>query len=194
MKALIRDHYGPPEVLELREVGPPVPKERQVLVRVHACSLNDWDWGLLHAPTTLLGHARRFFVPILGSDIAGVVIEVGSEARRFKPGDEVYGDLSGFGGWGGGRGTGNGESEIVFGNVRILDGGGEPPYSGEVTVAGNRIKAISRAGNGYGWGTGGGQRIDGRGMTLMPGLIDAHLHLSWNNAPGIDPIRPGMIP
>ena len=98
-----------------------------------------------------------------------------------------------FGGWGGTRGLGNSESDIVFSNVRILDGSGEPPYSGEVTVAGNRIKGISRAGNGYAWnGGGGGQRIDGRGMTLMPGLIDAHLHLSWNNAPGINPIQ--MMP
>ncbi len=105
--------------------------------------------------------------------------------------------------WGGnnGRGHGNGSSDIVFSNVRILDGTGEPPYSGEVTVSGNRIKSISRAGGSYGGGLGGGSlswggngatRIDGRGMTLMPGMIDAHLHLSWNNAPGIDPIQ--MMP
>ncbi len=97
-----------------------------------------------------------------------------------------------FGGWGGSRPSGSGESEIVFSNVRILDAGGEPPYPGEVTVAGNRITSVSRAGNGYAWGGGSSQRIDGRGMTLMPGLIDAHLHLSWNNAPGIDPIQ--MMP
>ncbi|UCE32370.1 MAG: amidohydrolase family protein, partial [Burkholderiales bacterium] len=85
-----------------------------------------------------------------------------------------------------------GESDIVFSNVRILDGSGEPPYSGDVTVSGNRIKSVLRAGRGgFGWGAG-GQRIDGRGMTLMPGLIDAHLHLSWNTAPGIDPIQ--MMP
>ena len=102
-----------------------------------------------------------------------------------------------FSDWGGSRGgnngaSGNGEADIVFSNVRILDGSGEPPYDGEVTVSGNRIKSISRAGNGYGWQAMGGQRIDGRGMTLMPGLVDAHLHLSWNNAPGIDPIQ--MMP
>jgi imidazolonepropionase-like amidohydrolase len=83
--------------------------------------------------------------------------------------------------------------EIVFTNVRILDASGEPPFDGEVTVAGNRIKQVSRSGNGgYNWGGNGGVRIDGRGMTLMPGLIDAHLHLSWNNAPGINPIQ--MMP
>ena len=83
--------------------------------------------------------------------------------------------------------------DIVFSNVRILDASGELPYSGEVTVSGNRIKSVTRTeSNGYSWGSGNGLRIDGRGMTLMPGLIDAHLHLSWNNAPGIDPIQ--MMP
>ena len=101
MKALIRDRFGPPEVLEVREVARPVPKKRQLLVRVRACSLNDWDWGLLHEPTTPLGRTKPFFVRILGSDIAGIVAEAGNEVRRFKPGDEVHGDLSGLGGWGG---------------------------------------------------------------------------------------------
>lgn len=92
--------------------------------------------------------------------------------------------------WAGGGSDGQG---ITFTNVRILDGSGEPPYPGEVTVQGNRIKSVSRAGTGFGWSSGGGGgRIDGRGMTLMPGLIDAHLHLSWNNAPGIDEIQ--MMP
>ncbi|MDW3204005.1 MAG: amidohydrolase family protein [Alphaproteobacteria bacterium] len=101
-----------------------------------------------------------------------------------------------FGGWGGSGGGAPRNPEIVFSNVRILDGTGEKPYSGEVTVSGNRIKSISRSGaGGFGWNSqsnGGTQRIDGRGMTLMPGLIDAHLHLSWNNAPGINPIQ--MMP
>ena len=96
--------------------------------------------------------------------------------------------------WSGRRasGPGGGEDEITFTNVRILDGTGERPYPGEVTVAGNRIRSITRSGGGYQWNTNGGQRIDGRGATLMPGMIDAHLHLSWNNAPGIDPIQ--MMP
>lgn len=97
-----------------------------------------------------------------------------------------------YGGWRGSHGAGNNQSEIVFTNVRVLDGTGEAPFSGEVTVEGNRIKSITRSGNGLNWSTSGGQRIDGRGMTLMPGLIDAHLHLSWNNAPGINPIQ--MMP
>jgi NADPH:quinone reductase-like Zn-dependent oxidoreductase len=101
MKALIRDVYGLPDVLAVRDVETPVPKVREVLVRVHAASINDWDWGLLQGPTLPIpGTPPK---PILGSDIAGRVIAVGSAVQRLRPGDEVYGDLSRFGagGWGG---------------------------------------------------------------------------------------------
>jgi NADPH:quinone reductase-like Zn-dependent oxidoreductase len=102
MKALIRDRYGLPDVLEVREIEQPIPKEDEVLVRVHAASLNEWDWGLLQSPT--LPFLRTPPKPILGSDIAGQVVALGSGAHRFHVGDEVYGDLSlmfGRGGWGG---------------------------------------------------------------------------------------------
>ncbi len=103
MKALIRDRYGPPDVLEVRDVEHPVPKEGEVLVRVHAASINDWDWGLLQRPPPLAFNRRAPRVKILGSDIAGRVAAVGSGATRFRVADEVHGDLSrfGFGGWGG---------------------------------------------------------------------------------------------
>ncbi len=78
----------------------------------------------------------------------------------------------------------------LFTNVRILDATGDYPYTGEVLVQGDRIKRITRGGSSYGGSNAGGATvIDGMGATLMPGLIDAHLHLSWNNAPGIDPIQ-----
>jgi NADPH:quinone reductase-like Zn-dependent oxidoreductase len=101
VKALIRDRYGPPDVLEVRDVPEPVPTEGEVLLRVHAASLNDWDWGLLQGPTLPIGNAPP--KPILGSDVAGMVVAVGSKVQRFRVGDEVYGDLSRFGrgGWGG---------------------------------------------------------------------------------------------
>ena len=101
MKALIRDRYGPPDVLEVREVDRPVPKKREVLVQVHAASLNDWDWGLLQGPS--IPFSRAAPKPILGSDVAGRVVELGSGSDRFRVGDDVYGDLSAFGtdGWGG---------------------------------------------------------------------------------------------
>src|ERR1700684_1711614 len=90
--------------------------------------------------------------------------------------------------------NGTNGSGVVFTNVRILDGTGEYPYTGEVTVQGNRIKQISKGSSRMGAAIGGGSQtiIDGMGATLMPGLCDAHLHLSWNNAPGIDPIQ--MMP
>lgn len=102
MKALIRDRYGPPDVLEVRDIERPAPTEREVLVRVHATSINDWDWQMLQRPMLPLGfNSPR--VRILGSDIAGRVAVVGSGVQRFTVGDEVYGDLSRFGsgGWGG---------------------------------------------------------------------------------------------
>ena len=75
---------------------------------------------------------------------------------------------------------------ILFSNVRIFDGTGEHPYLGEVVVQGNRIKHVGRgsrtvASNGH-------TVIDGAGATLMPGLTEAHTHLSWNNASSLDAI------
>ncbi len=79
---------------------------------------------------------------------------------------------------------------VLFTNVRILDATGEYPYTGEVLVQGNRIKQVTRGSSRFGTaGATGVTTIDGAGATLMPGMIDAHLHLSWNNAPGIDPIN-----
>jgi NADPH:quinone reductase-like Zn-dependent oxidoreductase len=101
MKALIRDRYGLPDVLEVREVEQPVPGDGEVLVRVHAASINEWDWGLLQEPTIPL--FRSAPKPILGSDIAGEVVALGSGVQRLRVGDQVHGDLSrmGSGGWGG---------------------------------------------------------------------------------------------
>ena len=102
MKAVVYERYGSPDVLELREVEEPTPKDDEVLVKVHAVSINDWDWGLLRGiPFTnrlsfgLLKPKKR----ILGSDIAGRIEAVGENVKQFRPGDEVFGDLSGD--WGG---------------------------------------------------------------------------------------------
>lgn len=90
-----------------------------------------------------------------------------------------------------------GSDSTLFKNVRILDATGEPPYPGQVLVQGNRIKTIERTmTSSYGMPGGsmpstenGKNVVDGQGATLMPGMIDGHLHLTWNNAPGIDPIQ-----
>jgi len=87
----------------------------------------------------------------------------------------------------------NGSGGVIFTNVRILDGSGEYPFTGEVAVQGNRIHSVTRGSSRIGGAGAGAQTvIDGMGATLMPGMCDAHLHLSWNNAPGIDPIQ--MMP
>ena len=101
MKALIRDRYGLPDVLEVREIERPAPGPGEVLVRVHAASINEWDWGLLQEPT--LPFIPRPPKPILGSDVAGRIVALGRSVQRFRVGDEVYGDLCrmGSGGWGG---------------------------------------------------------------------------------------------
>jgi len=113
MKALVRDGYGSPDVLDVRDIDVPVPKENEVLVRVYAASINDWDYGLLQRPPLpfrLIGSLVRALsasapppVKILGSDIAGIAAAVGRRVAQFRPGDPVYGDLSrsGLGGWGG---------------------------------------------------------------------------------------------
>jgi NADPH:quinone reductase-like Zn-dependent oxidoreductase len=101
LKAIVYYKYGGPEVLQLAEVDKPSPKDDEVLVRVHAVSLNDWDFGLL-VGDFVNRMLNGLFTPkrkILGSDIAGSVESVGKNITRFKKGDEVYGDLSGR--WGG---------------------------------------------------------------------------------------------
>ena len=96
------ERYGTPDVLETRDVPTPTPKANEVLVRVHAASINDWDYGLLLG-TSLIGRMMsglfRPKVQILGCDFAGRVEAVGEAVEAFQPGDEVYGDLSssGFG-------------------------------------------------------------------------------------------------
>lgn len=102
MKAIVYEKYGSPDVLELREVAKPTPKDDEVLVRIRAVSINDWDWGLLQGSTLIDRLLFGFFRPrnaILGSDIAGRIEAVGKNVTQFRPGDEVFGDLSGR--WGG---------------------------------------------------------------------------------------------
>lgn len=74
----------------------------------------------------------------------------------------------------------------LFTNVRILDGSGEPPFSGDVLVEGNRIRSVSRGVRGV--AAAGYPVIDGAGCTLMPGMTEAHTHLSWNDQPSLDAI------
>ncbi len=100
MKAIVYERYGSPDVLELKEVDKPVPKDNEVLVKIHAASVNAADWHLLRADPFLVRLAMGFFKPrnkILGADIAGTVEAIGKDVKQFKIGDEVFGDISGCG-------------------------------------------------------------------------------------------------
>ena len=101
MKAIVYTKYGGRGVLQIKEVEKPFPKDDEVLIKVHAVSINDWDMGLLHGDfiNRMLNGLRKPKRTILGSDIAGRIEAVGKNISKFRIGDEVYGDLSGR--WGG---------------------------------------------------------------------------------------------
>ncbi len=104
MKAVVLEEYGSPDFLELKEVDKPVPKDNEVLIKIHAASINDWDWGILRGIPFVNRLSCGLFKPkkvkILGSEVAGQVEAVGKNVTRFQAGDKVFGDLSARG-WGG---------------------------------------------------------------------------------------------
>ncbi len=98
MEAIVINAYGSPDVLELKEVARPTVKENEVLVRVHAASLNAGDVFALRGSPWLIRLSIGLNKPknfILGWDMAGRVAAVGSRVTRFKPGDEVFASCSG---------------------------------------------------------------------------------------------------
>ncbi len=104
MKAIVNKKYGSPDILELREIARPEPKPNEILVRVLAASVNKADWHILNGkpfPVRVMSGLMKPKYQILGADIAGVVERIGAKVTQFRPGDEVYGDLSasGFGGF-----------------------------------------------------------------------------------------------
>jgi NADPH:quinone reductase-like Zn-dependent oxidoreductase len=95
MKAIVYSKYGSPDVLQLKEVEKPAPKDDEALVKVHVASINAADLEILRG-----NWSARFGGPlkprhkILGSDIAGRIEAVGRNVKKFQPGDEIWGDLS----------------------------------------------------------------------------------------------------
>ncbi|KAB1139032.1 NAD(P)-dependent alcohol dehydrogenase [Streptomyces luteolifulvus] len=100
MKAVVQDRYGSPDTLAIRQVPQPVPTDNQVLVSVRAAAVNAYDWHVMRGDPYL----ARVMLPsvfgrsgpkkkIRGRDFAGRVEAVGKDVTRFRPGDEVYGDL-----------------------------------------------------------------------------------------------------
>src|SRR5689334_12218296 len=102
MKAIVRETYGSPDVLRLADVPLPPLGDGDALVKVHAASANAGDWHLLRGtplPFRLVAGLRTPKFKIIGTDIAGTVEAVGRNVTQFRPGDEVFGELSrcGFG-------------------------------------------------------------------------------------------------
>jgi NADPH:quinone reductase-like Zn-dependent oxidoreductase len=98
MKAIVRYQYGSPDVMKLEEIEKPIPSDDEILIKIHAVSINGSDReGLIGKPLyARIGGLRKPGYPILGSDIAGRVERAGKNITKFKPGDEVFGEIPGY--------------------------------------------------------------------------------------------------
>ncbi len=104
MNAVVLTRYGSPDVLQLQELAKPEPKDDQVLVKVHATTINDWDWCYVRGKPYIYRLMYGLIKPrlrVLGAEVSGIVEAVGNQVTNFQPGDRVYGDLSeaGLGGF-----------------------------------------------------------------------------------------------
>ena len=97
MKAIILTKFGPPDVLQIQEVENPTILDHQVLIKVHATSVNPMDYRLRGAKTPLWPISRLMIgirkpkVKIPGNEVAGEIIEVGKDVTKYKKGDKVFG-------------------------------------------------------------------------------------------------------
>ncbi len=101
MKAIVSRRHGTTSEFKLEEVNRPPPKAEAVLVQIRATSINSWDLDILKGSfyNRLIYGPLRPKITVLGCNIAGVVSEVGRGVKQFKPGDEVFGYISGWGGF-----------------------------------------------------------------------------------------------
>src|SRR6186713_2394498 len=96
MQAIIYTTYGSPDVLQLKDIEKPTPKDSQVLIKIHAASANPADWHLMRAEPFLARLANGLLKPKnsrLGADVAGRVEAVGSNVTQFQVGDHVFGGM-----------------------------------------------------------------------------------------------------
>lgn len=94
MKAIVYTEYGSPDVLQLKDVKKTTPKDNEVLIKIHATTVNRTDCGFRQPEYFIVRLVGGLFKPrktILGSELAGVVESVGKDVKSFKPGDEVFG-------------------------------------------------------------------------------------------------------
>jgi NADPH:quinone reductase-like Zn-dependent oxidoreductase len=100
LKAILCHSYGPPEDLLLEEVTKPIPNSHEVLIKVHATAVNDYDWSMVLGRPYLYRLIFGLFTPkrpIPGMEVSGVVEACGNKVTLFKVGDAVYGDISDYG-------------------------------------------------------------------------------------------------
>jgi NADPH:quinone reductase-like Zn-dependent oxidoreductase len=99
MKAIVYKKYGPPDVIRLDEVAKPAPKDDEVLIKIHAASVNAYDWHFLTADIFLIrlmgGGLLKPKDTRLGADMSGRIETVGKNVKQFQPGDEVFGMVRG---------------------------------------------------------------------------------------------------
>jgi NADPH:quinone reductase-like Zn-dependent oxidoreductase len=98
MKAIVYHCYGSPDVLKLEDVAMPVPADNEVLVKVHAASVNPLDWHYMRGSPYIMRMESGIGAPTnprLGVDYSGTVVAVGKDVTRFQTGDEVYGGRNG---------------------------------------------------------------------------------------------------
>src|SRR5579862_9335305 len=94
MEAAVRTKYGPPEVIRLKEVEKPIPKDNEVLIKTHAATVNRTDCGFLRAKPFFVRFVSGVFEPrrrILGNEFAGEIEAVGKYVKSFAKGDRVFG-------------------------------------------------------------------------------------------------------
>lgn len=94
MKAIVYSKYGPPEVVQLSEVAKPIPKDNEVLIKIHATTVNRTDCGFRSAEHFIVRFFSGLFSPknkILGNEFAGEIESIGKDVRTFKPNDKVFG-------------------------------------------------------------------------------------------------------
>ncbi len=94
MKAIVREHYGGPEVIEIKDIDKPSPKSNEILVKVYATTVNRTDWGVIAGDPFIFRFFIGLFSPklkVLGTDFAGQVEAVGEEVTMFNVGDRVWG-------------------------------------------------------------------------------------------------------